>query len=89
MGVEGYIDIQKVKLCRIVDNKEFWKRKRVWIRIDLLETDDNTPVIMVTEEEDIVYTKIFGFVPSEKVEYKSKKEYVDYNWKQMYYPVLL
>ena len=23
VGIEGYIDIQKVKLCRIVDNKEF------------------------------------------------------------------
>lgn len=29
LGVEGYIDIQKVKLCRIVDNKEFWKGKRI------------------------------------------------------------
>lgn len=78
LGVEGYIDIQKVKLCRIVDNKEFWKGKRVWIGLDLSETDDNTAVAMVTEEDGIVYAKIFGFVPSEKVEYKSKREHVDY-----------
>ena len=36
LGVEGYIDIQKVKLCRIENNKEFWRGKKVWLGLDLL-----------------------------------------------------
>ena len=79
LGVEGYIDIQKVKPCRIEDDSEFWKGKRVWIGLDLSESDDNTSLSMVTEEKDFVYAKVFGFVPTDKVEFKSKKEHVDYS----------
>lgn len=78
LGVEGYIDIQKVKLCRQEDDKAFWKGRRVWMGLDLSQTDDNTALAMVTEEEGTVYAKVFGFVPTEKVEFKSKKEHVDY-----------
>lgn len=78
LGVEGYIDIQKVKLCRQEDDKAFWKGRRVWMGLDLSQTDDNTALAMVTEEEGMVYAKVFGFVPTEKVEFKSKKEHVDY-----------
>lgn len=78
LGVEGYIDIQKVKLCRQEDDKAFWKGRRVWMGLDLSQTDDNTALAMVTEGEGMVYAKVFGFVPTEKVEFKSKKEHVDY-----------
>lgn len=78
LGVEGYIDIQKVKLCRIENDKAFWRGRRVWMGLDLSETDDNTALAMVTEEDGIVYAKIFGFVPADRVEFKSKKEHVDY-----------
>lgn len=78
LGVEGYIDIQKVKLCRQEDDKAFWKGRRVWMGLDLSQTDDNTALAMVTEEDGMVYAKVFGFVPAEKVEFKSKKEHVDY-----------
>lgn len=78
LGVEGYIDIQKVKLCRQEDDKAFWKGRRVWMGLDLSQTDDNTALAMVTEEDGMVYAKVFGFVPTEKVEFKSKKEHVDY-----------
>lgn len=78
LGVEGYIDVQKVKLCREENDKAFWKGRRVWMGLDLSQTDDNTALAMVTEEEGIVYAKVFGFVPEDKVEYKSKKEHVDY-----------
>lgn len=79
LGVEGYIDIQKVKLCKIEDDKEFWKGKRVWMGLDLSESDDNTALAMVTEIDGNVYGKVFGFVPSGRVEFKSQKEHVDYN----------
>ena len=78
LGVEGYIDIQKVKLCRIENNKEFWRGKKVWLGLDLSQTDDNTALAMVTIVDGIVYAKVFGFVPTDKVEFKSKKEHVDY-----------
>ena len=33
---------------------------------------------MVTEEDGIVYAKVFGFIPADRTEIKSKKEHVDY-----------
>lgn len=41
-------------------------------------TDDNTAVAMVTEEDGVIYAKVFGFLPADKIEYKSNKEHVDY-----------
>ena len=78
LGVEGYVDIQKVKQCKIVEDKEFWREKRVWLGLDLSQSDDNTALAMVTELNGQVYAKVFGFVPSDRVEFKSKKEHVDY-----------
>lgn len=78
LGVEGYIDIQKVKMCKIQKEKDFWKGKRVWMGLDLSETDDNTALAMVTEVDGYIFTKVFGFVPEDKIEYKSKREHVDY-----------
>lgn len=78
LGIEGFIDIQKVKLCKIEEDKDFWRGKRVWIGVDLSETDDNTAFAMVTECEGMIYAKIFGFVPEDKIEIKSKKEHVNY-----------
>lgn len=78
LGIEGYIDIQRVKLCKIEPNKEFWKGKKVWLGLDLSQSDDNTALAMVTEDDDFVYAKIFGFVPGDRVDLKTKKEKVDY-----------
>lgn len=78
LGVEGYVDINKVKACRIEDNPNWWRRRRVYLGMDLSQTDDNTAVAMVTEEDGVIYAKVWGFVPADKVAYKSKKEGVDY-----------
>lgn len=78
LGTEGYIDVQKVKECRIEQNLEFWRGRRVWLGVDLSMTDDNTAVAMVTEEDGVIYAKVFGFLPADKIEYKSNKEHVDY-----------
>ena len=78
LGVEGYIDIQKVKLCRIEKNPEFWQGRRVWLGLDLSQSDDNTALAMVTEVDGFIYAKVFGFIPADKIEIKSKKEHVDY-----------
>lgn len=72
------MDINKVKACRIEDNPNWWRGRRVYLGMDLSQTDDNTAVAMVTEEDGVIYAKVWGFVPADKVTYKSKKEGVDY-----------
>lgn len=78
LGAEGYIDIQKVKLCSADIPDDFWKGKRVWCGLDLSMTDDNTSMAMVTEYENMVYAKVFGFIPEAAVDRKSMREKVDY-----------
>jgi phage terminase large subunit-like protein len=79
LGVEGYIEITKVRECKIKEDKSFWKGKRVWLGMDLSLTEDNTAVAMVTEYKGKVYGKIWGFIPGDKKKQKSKKEGVDYD----------
>lgn len=79
LGVEGYIDITKVRQCKIVEDLDFWRGKNVYIGVDLSQTDDNTAVAMVCIVDGIIYAKVFGFVPKNRVELKSLKENVDYN----------
>lgn len=79
LGVEGYVPIDKLRECKIKENLEFWKGKRVWLGLDLSLTDDNTAVAMVTEHEDKIYAKVWGFIPKDKKLLKKKKEKVDYD----------
>lgn len=79
LGVEGYLDIQKVKLCREDIPDEFWKGKQVWCGLDLSITNDNTSLAMVTEQDDVVYAKVWGFIPKDRADEKSMKEKVDYH----------
>ena len=78
LGVEGYIEITKVRECKIVKNKDFWRGKKVYLAFDLSQSGDNTAVAMVTEHEGDIYTRVWGFIPNDKIELKSKKENVDY-----------
>jgi len=79
LGVEGYIEITKVRECKIKENPEFWKGKRVWLGLDLSQTDDNTALAMVTEHEGKLYAKVWGFIPKGKKVLKTKKEDVNYD----------
>lgn len=78
LGVEGYIDVQKVKLCRRPKDDEWWSGRRVWLGLDLSQTDDNTALAMVTEEDEFIYARVIGFAPEARIDYKSQKEKVDY-----------
>ncbi len=78
LGVEGYVEITKVRECKQDENIDFWKGKKVYIGLDLSQSDDNTAVAMVTYYEDKIYAKVFGFIPEEKIELKIKRENVDY-----------
>lgn len=79
LGTEGYVDIQQVKLCRRDDDPSWWKGRRVWLGLDLSQTDDNTSVSIVTDDNGVVYCRVMCFVPSGRVDFKSAKEKVDYN----------
>lgn len=78
LGVEGYLDVQKVKLCSRQKDDGWWSGRRVWIGLDLSQSDDNTAVAMVAEEDGNIYARVTGFLPAGKIDFKTAKEKVDY-----------
>lgn len=78
LGTEGYIDIQKVMPCKRKEDPEFWKGRRVWLGLDLSQTDDNTALAMLTEEDGTVCAKVWGFLPKDRMVAKTEKEQMDY-----------
>lgn len=79
LGVEGYIEVTKVRECRRASDPAWWKGRDVYLGLDLSQTDDNTAVAMATCEDGILYAGVFGFVPADRVGLKTKKEAVDYD----------
>lgn len=79
LGVEGYIEVTKVRECKIEEDLSFWKGKRVYLGLDLSQSDDNTSLSMLTEQNDEIYGKVWGFIPKDQKLLKMKKENVDYN----------
>ena len=81
LGVEGYVEITKVRMCAAPDDPDFWHGRQVYIGLDLSQTDDNTSVAMATydADEDIIYAKVWGFIPADKLGEKTARENVDYN----------
>lgn len=78
LGSEGYVDINIVKECKIVEDLEFWKGKSVYVGLDLSQSDDNTSVAIITEYEGCLYAKVWAFIPENKIEAKTNKESVNY-----------
>ena len=78
LGVQGFIDIQKVKLCMRPSDITWWAGRRVWVGLDLSQTEDNTAVAMVTCVDGIIYARVMGFIPAGRIEIKRAKEKVDY-----------
>lgn len=78
LGTEGYVDINIVKECKIIEDLNFWKNKKVYIGLDLSMTEDNTSVSMVTFHDGKLHSKVWGFIPENKIDTKSDKEGVDY-----------
>ena len=79
LGVEGYVEITKVRMCKIVEDLAFWRGRDVYLGLDLSQTDDNTSIAMVTAVGNEVYAKVWGFVPKDKIDIKSQRENIDYN----------
>lgn len=79
LGSEAYIDIMKVRECRRDASADFWRGRRVWLGLDLSQTDDNTSVAMVTFDDDMrLYAKVWAFIPKDRVDEKSERENVNY-----------
>ena len=80
LGVEGFVDITKVRLCKTPDDADFWQGRRVYLGLDLSQTDDNTSVAMAAyePETDLIYVMVWGFIPADRIEEKSEREKVDY-----------
>ena len=78
IGSEGYIPIDVVRKCR-VDSID-WEGRTVYLGVDLSQTDDNTAAAMVAydPDEDMIYAKVTGFIPKERVETKTQAERFDY-----------
>lgn len=83
LGVEGYVEITKVRECRATIEDSWWNGRRVWLGLDLSMSDDNVCLNMETytgegSENCELYSKTFGFIPKDRIEYKTKREDVDY-----------
>lgn len=79
LGVEGYISVDKVRECKVEEDLSFWIGKRVYLGLDLAQTDDNASVAMECEYNGILYSKVWAFIPKDKKLLKIKKENVDYD----------
>ena len=69
---------QAYVIGRVTEDLEFWRGKRVWLGLDLSQTEDNTAVAMLAEDNGNIRAKVFGFIPKDRVDLKSSKEDVDY-----------
>ncbi len=78
LGVQGYVEITRVKQCVAVNDPEFWRGREVYIGLDLSQSDDNTSVAMVTFADGKIYAMVWGFIPKDRKEEKSHREHVDY-----------
>lgn len=78
IGTEGYVSIDKVQKCRVLRNDDFWRGKYVYLGIDLSQTEDNTAVAMVTYADGIIYSRVIGFIPGERIQEKTDKEKFNY-----------
>lgn len=79
LGAVGYVDIIDLRKCRIREDISFWKGKRVWLGLDLSQTEDNTALAMVTLVDGILYAKVWGFIPADSIKEKSEREKADYS----------
>ena len=79
VGSEGYVNIDAVRLCAYEHPGDWWNGRTVYLGVDLSQTEDNTAVAMVTsDDEGLIHAAVFGFIPEERIDIKSKNEEIDY-----------
>ncbi len=75
---EAFIKIEDLRKCKI--DSFNWSGRQVWLGLDLAQTTDNCGLAMVTEEDGNIIANAIGFIPSERIEEKSKLEKEDYRY---------
>lgn len=76
-GDEAYIDIQDLKQCKI-DNFD-WSGRDVYLGLDLSLSNDNSSAVIVTRDKyGHMVSLPMCFVPTNRVDIKSKEEKCDY-----------
>lgn len=79
IGTEGYVDVMKLRECSVPFDADFWRGRRVYLGLDLSQTEDNTAVAMVAlDDEGRIRAKVWGFIPRDRAQEKSLRERVDY-----------
>jgi phage terminase large subunit-like protein len=76
VGTETYIDVKDVQECKV--SKIDWKGRVVYLGMDLSETNDNTAVSMVAEEDGKILAESIAFVPEGRIEEKTVAEKIQY-----------
>lgn len=77
MGTENYVDINKVKSCKVEEIE--WTGRMVWVGVDLAQTNDNCAVAMAAADDDEnILAETIAFIPEGRIEEKNKFERVDY-----------
>lgn len=77
IGTETYIDAKDVQACKV--SKIDWRGRAVYLGLDFSESNDNTSVAMVSVDDDNnILADVFGFIPEDRIDEKSKFEKVDY-----------
>ena len=76
VGTETYIPVSAVRECRI--EKIDWTGREVFLGVDLAMTTDNCAVAMAAFEDGKVYADVKAFIPSDRVDEKTRFEKVDY-----------
>lgn len=79
LGVEGYVEITRVQACVRDADDAWWRGRRVYLGLDLSQTDDNTAVAMVAADGDRLCARVWGFIPAGKKSVKAKREGVNYD----------
>lgn len=78
-GIEQFLPIEAVEDCQVAKNSIDWAGRQVYLGLDLSLTNDNTSVVMVTQDHDgTIYCKPFCYIPKDRVEIKEKRERVQY-----------
>ena len=76
VGTETYIDVKDIQECKV--SKIDWAGKVVYLGLDLSQTDDNTSVSMVSEEDGTILAESIAFIPEGRIDEKTVSEKVQY-----------
>lgn len=76
VGTETYIDVKDVQECKV--SKIDWSGKVVYLGLDLSQTEDNTSISMVAEDDGKILAESIAFIPEGRIDEKSVSEKVQY-----------